>query len=68
MASPVRATCTPRPAWRDSAQAAPGDRLTYTLRIQNLSATTAIVNAVKVATEMVDADLVGALASTIRPA
>ncbi|SEJ44057.1 conserved repeat domain-containing protein [Deinococcus reticulitermitis] len=29
-----------------SAQAAPGDRLTYTLRIQNLSATTAIVNAV----------------------
>lgn len=29
---------------------------------------TAIVNAVKVATEMVDAELVGALASTIRPA
>lgn len=29
-----------------NAQAAPGDRLTYTLRIQNLSATTAIVNAV----------------------
>lgn len=29
---------------------------------------TAIVNAVKVATEMVDADLVGALARTIRPA
>lgn len=29
-----------------SAQASPGDRLTYTLRIQNLSATTAIVNAV----------------------
>ncbi|WP_104991548.1 DUF11 domain-containing protein [Deinococcus sp. NW-56] len=29
-----------------SAQAAPGDRLTYTLRIQNLSPTTAIVDAV----------------------
>ncbi len=31
------------------------------------SSATAIVNAVKVATEMVDADLVGALARTIRP-
>ncbi|EYB66990.1 hypothetical protein DEIPH_ctg055orf0021 [Deinococcus phoenicis] len=30
----------------DSAQAAPGDRLTYTLQIRNLSATTAIENAV----------------------
>jgi glycerol-3-phosphate acyltransferase PlsX len=32
------------------------------------SSATAIVNAVKVAAEMVDADLVGAVARTIRPA